>query len=70
MTSQSIEAPAERIGGGFPTPPTRSATVTITDRAGDRVIVSTWDTCTGTAAFVARFLGEPSARAETKSVTP
>lgn len=64
MTPSTIEAPAS-AGGGLPTPPSTSATVTVTERRGARVTVSTWNTCLGVSAFVSAFLGEPTARAET-----
>ncbi|MGS2641706.1 hypothetical protein [Streptosporangium sp. G12] len=53
-------------GGGFPTPgpQPRSATITVTRRAGARVTVDTWDTCHGVADFITRVLGEPGARIE------
>jgi uncharacterized protein YfdQ (DUF2303 family) len=58
-----IEASTVR-GGGLPTPGP-GASITVTERQAGRVVVSTWETCLGVSAFVASFLGEPSARAET-----
>ncbi|GII63573.1 hypothetical protein Skr01_36580 [Sphaerisporangium krabiense] len=50
--------------GGLTAALPRSATVTLTRRDGDRVTVSTWDTCVGVAGFVETLLGEPGQRAE------
>ncbi|MFB9209610.1 hypothetical protein ACFFV7_51100 [Nonomuraea spiralis] len=37
----------------------------MTERRNGQVVVSTWETCMGVAAFVASLLGEPTARART-----
>jgi hypothetical protein len=64
MIHGTTEAPAVRTGGGLPlpSPVRRDATITITDRHGDQVTVSTWSTCPGVSSFVAGLLGEPGAR--------
>lgn len=69
MTISTTEALAGTTGGGLPVPgePRRSAAITITDRDGARVTVSTWDTCPGVSAFIARVLGPPGARHEITS---
>lgn len=61
MTHSTTQAPAT-TGGGLPTPPARTTSVTLTERCGDLVTVSTWETCAGVGQFVTTFLGEPSAR--------
>ncbi len=53
------EAPAGS-GGGLPAPPARSACITVTERCGDMVTVSTWETCAGVGAFVTSLLGAPT----------
>lgn len=37
----------------------KSAVVTVTERDGERVTVSTWTTCVGVGAFVRDLLGQP-----------
>ncbi|GII84568.1 hypothetical protein Ssi03_25580 [Sphaerisporangium siamense] len=63
--SRTTEPPGvtPAAGGLSPALP-RSATVTVARRDGDRVTVSTWDTCVGVAGFVETLLGEPGHRAE------
>ncbi|MEU3162926.1 hypothetical protein [Streptosporangium sp. NPDC006930] len=55
-------------GGGlpYPAPLPRSATITVTQRFGARVTVSTWNTCGGVADFITNVLGTPGARVETQ----
>lgn len=65
MTDQHTTEAPTAPGGGFPTPAPRSATVTLTDRHGARVTVSTWEVCAGVSALVTMLLGSPTARAET-----
>lgn len=60
--SSTVEALTAERGGGLPTPPRRTATITLTDRCGDQVTVSTWTTCIGVADFITAFLGEPGQR--------
>lgn len=67
--STSTTTPARDLlaGGGLPIPQLpRSASITVTQRTGGRVVVATWDTCHGVADFVTNILGAPGARVETE----
>jgi hypothetical protein len=66
MTISTTEALAGSAGGGLPVPaePRRSSTITITDRDGAKVTVSTWNVCHGVSRFVASLLGAPGAKHE------
>lgn len=65
MSVSTTEPPGGTpAAGGLPAPVSRSSTVTISERAGDRVTVSTWDTCPWVAELVAGLLGEPGSRVE------
>ncbi|MFI6814455.1 hypothetical protein ACIBG7_18735 [Nonomuraea sp. NPDC050328] len=50
-----------------PVPPRPRATITLTERQGGHVVVSTWDGCPGTAALVRLALGHPT---ETYELAP
>lgn len=54
MTISTTEALAGSAGGGLPVPaePRRSSTITITERDGAKVTVSTWNVCHGVSRFV------------------
>lgn len=69
MTHSTTQAPATN-GGGLPTPPTRTTSLTLTERVGDLVTVTTWETCAGVGQFIATLLGEPSARHTTNVKEP
>jgi hypothetical protein len=64
-TSTTTPAGGLVAGGGLPPLP-RSASITVTQRTGGRVVVATWDTCHGVADFVTNILGAPGARVETE----
>lgn len=67
MQSSTTTTPAglPAVGGPpHPGPAPRDATITVTQRAGARVTVDTWDTCHGVATFISNVLGEPGARVE------
>lgn len=65
LVSNSTLTPA----GGFPVagggPPVRTATITVTQRGGPYVTVSTWDAHPALGDVVTNLLGKPCARVET-----